>query len=176
MRFTETKMKGTYIIELERREDNRGFFARSWCQNEFQAHGLHPSVVQINVGYTVKRAGLRGLHYQVAPHEEAKTVRCTRGAVFDVAVDLRADSLTYKQWVGVELTLDNRRMLYIPEGCAHGYQTLADDTEIEYLTTAFYAPESARGARFDDPVFRISWPLPVGIVSDADRSWPDFKD
>jgi dTDP-4-dehydrorhamnose 3,5-epimerase len=176
MRFTETKVKGAYIIELEPREDNRGFFARSWCQNEFQAYGLNPTVVQINVGYTVKKAGLRGLHYQVAPHEEAKTVRCTRGAVFDVAVDLRPDSSTYKQWVGAELTLDNRRILYIPEGCAHGYQTLADSSEIEYLTTAFYAPESARGARFDDPVFGICWPLPVGIVSDADRSWPDFKD
>jgi len=166
---------GACIIELERREDNRGFFARSWCQNEFAAHGLNPHVVQINVAYTAKKATLRGLHYQVAPHQEAKTVRCTRGAIFDVAVDLRPDSPTFRQWVGVELSADNHRMLYIPGGCAHGYQSLADDSEIEYLTTAFYAPESARGVRFDDPAFGIDWPLPLGIASDADRSWPDFR-
>ncbi len=175
MRFMETKVPGAYIIELERREDHRGFFARSWCQDEFGAKGLNPRVAQINVAYTAKKAGLRGLHYQVAPHQEAKTVRCTRGAIFDVAVDVRPDSPAFKQWVGVELSADNHRMLYIPEGCAHGYQTLADDSEIEYLTTVSYAPESARGIRFDDPAFGIAWPLPVGIISDADRSWPDFQ-
>jgi dTDP-4-dehydrorhamnose 3,5-epimerase len=175
MRFVETNVTGARIIELERREDNRGFFARSWCENEFAAHGLNSHVVQINVAYTAKKATLRGLHYQVAPHQEAKTVRCTRGAIFDVAVDLRHDSPTFRQWVGVELSADNHRMLYIPEGCAHGYQSLADDSEIEYLTTAFYVPESARGVRFDDPAFGIDWPLPLGIVSDADRSWSDFR-
>ncbi len=171
----ETKVPGAYIIELERREDHRGFFARSWCQDEFGANGLDPRVAQINVAFTAKKASLRGLHYQLAPHREAKTVRCTRGAIFDVAVDLRPDSPAFKQWVGVELSADNHRLLYIPEGCAHGYQTLADDSEIEYLTTASYASESARGIRFDDPAFGIAWPLPVGIISDADRSWPDFQ-
>ncbi len=175
MRFVETNVAGAYIIELERREDHRGFFARSWCQDEFGANGLDPRVAQINVAFTAKKASLRGLHYQLAPHREAKTVRCTRGAIFDVAVDLRPDSPAFKQWVGVELSADNHRLLYIPEGCAHGYQTLADDSEIEYLTTASYASESARGIRFDDPAFGIAWPLPVGIISDADRSWPDFQ-
>lgn len=176
MRFTEARVKGSYIIDLEPQEDQRGFFARSWCQGEFQAHGLNAHVVQINVACTTKKASLRGLHYQLAPHQEAKTVRCTKGAIFDVAVDLNADSPTYKQWVGIELTAENHRLLYIPESCAHGYQTLVDDSEIEYLTTAFYAPKSARGVRFDDPTFEISWPLPVGMISDADRTWPDFKD
>jgi dTDP-4-dehydrorhamnose 3,5-epimerase len=175
MRFTETKVQGSRIIDLERREDHRGFFARSFCENEFRAQHLNPGIVQINVGYMAKRAGVRGMHYQVAPHEEAKTVRCTKGVVFDVVVDLRPDSPTYKQWAGVELSADNHRMLYIPEGCAHGYQTLVDESEIEYLTTAFYAPESAQGVRFDDPAFGIFWPLPVGVISDADRAWPDFK-
>ncbi len=175
MRFTVTKVKGACTIELEQHQDHRGFFARSWCRNEFAAHGLNPLIAQINVGYTAKKAGVRGLHYQGAPNQEAKTVRCTRGAIFDVAVDLRPDSPTFKQWVGVELTADNRRMLYVPEGCAHGYQSLVDDTEIEYLATALYAPEAARGVRFDDPAFGVSWPLPVGVISDADRAWPDFQ-
>jgi len=175
MRFTETKVKGAFLIDLERREDHRGFFARSWCAKEFEAHGLNSRLVQINVGYTAKRAGIRGMHYQLRPHEEAKTVRCTQGAVFDVVVDLRPHSPTFKLWDAFELTGENRRALYIPEGCAHGYQTLMDASEIEYLTTAFYAPESARGVRFDDPAFGIRWPLPVASISDADRSWPDFK-
>jgi dTDP-4-dehydrorhamnose 3,5-epimerase len=176
MRFTETKVKGAFLIELERREDNRGFFARSWCAKEYEAHGLNPLIAQINLGFTAKRAGIRGMHYQLAPHEEAKTVRCTQGAAFDVVVDLRPGSATHKQWDAFELTNENRRMLYIPEGCAHGYQTLVDATELEYLTTAFYAPESARGVRFDDRAFGIHWPLPVGVISDADRVWPDYRE
>lgn len=176
MLFTETKIRGVWIIELDRRNDNRGFFARTWCQKEFEEHGLNPHLKQMNVGFTTKKAGIRGLHFQLRPDQEAKTVRCTMGALFDVAVDIRPGSPTYKQWVGVELTAENHRTFYIPEGCAHGYQTLVDDTEILYLTTAFHAPGSARGYRFDDPVFSIQWPLPAGIISDADRSWPSYKD
>lgn len=175
MRFTETKVKGALLMDLERREDHRGFFARSWCAREFGARGLISGIAQINVGYTAKKAAVRGMHFQLPPHAEAKTVRCTGGGVFDVVIDLRPDSPTYKQWDGFELTNENHRMLYIPEGCAHGYQTLTDGSEIEYLTSAFYAPESARGVRYDDPAFAVNWPLPVSIISDADRSWPDYK-
>lgn len=175
MKFTETKLKGVWIIEIEPREDNRGFFARQWCQKEFESHGLNAGIKQMNVGFTHKAAGVRGLHFQLAPHAENKTVRCTRGALYDVAVDIRPDSATYKQWVGAELTADNHRSLYISEGFAHGYQTLVDNTEILYLTTAFHAPDSARGYRFDDPIFGIAWPLPAGIVSPNDLAWPEFK-
>ncbi|SRR5713226_370295 len=175
MRFTETKIKGAFLADLERREDTRGFFARSWCTREFLANGLDATVAQINVGFTAMKAGVRGMHYQVSPHEEAKTVRCTRGSVFDVVVDLRANSPTFKQWDAFELSEENHRMLYIPKGCAHGYQALENATEIEYLTTAFHAPESAYGVRFDDPAFAINWPLPVGLISGADRAWPDYK-
>jgi dTDP-4-dehydrorhamnose 3,5-epimerase len=176
MRFEETKIPGVVLIDLERREDHRGFFARSWCGREFTEHGLDGRVLQINVGYTAKRGGLRGLHLQLAPNAEAKTARCTQGAIFDVAVDLRPESPTFKQWFGAELSAANRRMLHIPEGCAHGYQTLADDTEMEYLTTAFYSPQDATGVRFDDPEFRLTWPLPITSISEADQSWPDFKE
>jgi dTDP-4-dehydrorhamnose 3,5-epimerase len=175
MKFTETKIKGVWIIELERREDSRGFFARTWCQKEFEAHGLTSHLKQINAGFTTKAGGVRGLHFQLPPHAEAKTVRCTMGALYDVAVDIRPDSPTYKQWVGAELTADNHRTLYIAEGCAHGYQTLVDNTEILYLTTAFHAPDSAAGYRYDDQAFGISWPLPIGIVSEADCRWPAFN-
>jgi len=175
MKFSETKIKGAYLIEVERREDHRGFFGRSWCSREYEARGLNPKIAQINVGFTLNKAGVRGMHYQLPPYEEVKTVRCTRGAVFDVVVDLRLASPTHKQWDGFELTAENHRMLYVPEGCAHGYQTLQDASEIEYLTSAFYAPQAASGARFDDPSFAINWPLPVGSISDADRNWPDYK-
>jgi dTDP-4-dehydrorhamnose 3,5-epimerase len=174
MLFTETAVKGAYIIELEPITDDRGFFARSWCVKEFEKHHLNPTVVQINVGFSHKQGTLRGIHYQVAPYEEVKLVRCTMGAIYDIAVDLRPDSLSYKQWVGVELTAENRKMLYVPEGCGHGYQTLADNTEIQYQTSQFYDRESSRGARFDDPVFGIKWPLPVQVISDADKNWPDY--
>jgi dTDP-4-dehydrorhamnose 3,5-epimerase len=174
MKFSETKVKGAYLVELDRREDHRGFFARSWCAREFEAQGLNPRVVQINVGFTAKRAGLRGLHYQLPPHAEAKTVRCTHGRVFDVVLDLRPDSPSHKQWEAFELSAENHKMLYIPEGCAHGYQTMTDNAEIEYLTSAFYASGAATGVRFDDPAFNINWPLPLGSISDADRSWPDY--
>lgn len=159
---------------MERREDKRGFFARSWCHREFEQHGLNPHIKQTNVAFTLHKAGIRGLHFQSVPHAEAKTIRCTMGALYDVAVDIRPDSPTYKQWVGTELTADNHRTLYIAEGCAHGYQTLVDNTEILYLTTAFHAPDFARGYRFDDPAFGIHWPLPAGIISDNDVAWPNL--
>jgi len=176
MIFTETKLPGAYCIEPERREDHRGFFARVWCQDEFARHGLNPNAAQLNVGFTLTEGGIRGMHFQIAPHQEVKIVRCTQGALFDVIVDLRSDSPTYRQWVGVDLTAANRRMLYVPEGCAHGYQTLRDDTEMCYLTSAPYAPASARGVRYDDPAFKIEWPLPMTGISDADRAWPDWAD
>jgi dTDP-4-dehydrorhamnose 3,5-epimerase len=174
MIFSETKLERAYIIDLERREDHRGFFSRAWCQGEFEDHGLNPRIVQTNIGFTLKKGGLRGMHFQVAPKQEAKTVRCTMGAIFDVVIDLCLDSPTFKQWFGLELTAENRRMLYVPEGCAHGYQTLRDNTEIQYQTSEFYSAGHARGVRFDDPAFGIEWPLLITSISDADRTWPDF--
>jgi dTDP-4-dehydrorhamnose 3,5-epimerase len=175
MLFTETRVKGAYIIEIEKIADDRGFFARSWCQKEFEEHHLNANFVQINVGFSIKKGTLRGIHYQVAPHEEVKLVRCTMGAVYDVVVDLRPDSPTYKQWAGIELTAENHKMLYIPEGCGHGYQTLADNSEIQYQTSQFYYRESAKGSRFDDPVFGIHWTLPVKVISAQDKSWTGYS-
>ncbi len=174
MNFTETRLKGAYVVDIRRIEDDRGFFARAWCQNEFTTHELNPGLAQLNVGYTRRRGTVRGMHYQRPPWEEAKLVRCTRGAVYDVLIDLRRDSPTHGQWVGVELTGENHRMLYAPAGFAHGYQALTDDTEVYYQTTQFYAPEYATGVRFDDPAFGIAWPLSVELVSVQDRSWPAY--
>lgn len=174
MIFTTTLVAGAVVIDIERIEDDRGFFARSWCEREFMAHGLNPRVAQVNIGRSTRKGTIRGLHYQLSPWQEAKTVRCTQGAVYDVVVDLRAESPTYRRWFGVELTGDNHRMLYVPEGCAQGYQTLVDNTEICYHTSQRYAPESARGVRYDDPAFGITWPLAVTNISQADLSWPDF--
>jgi dTDP-4-dehydrorhamnose 3,5-epimerase len=173
--FLETELPGAFLVELERREDDRGFFARGWCQREFEENGLTGRLVQCNISFNHKSGTLRGMHYQVAPMEEAKLVRCTRGAVFDVIVDLRADSPTFKKWVGVELTAENRRALYVPEGFAHGYQTLVDSTETLYQVSVFYSPEAERGVRWDDAAFGIDWPA-VGkrIISEKDSSWPDF--
>jgi dTDP-4-dehydrorhamnose 3,5-epimerase len=176
MIFTETHLPGAYIVDAERHEDHRGFFARLWCERELAEHGLNPRVAQVNAALTLRKGSLRGLHLQRAPRQEVKIVRCTRGALFDVILDLRQESPTYKRWVGVELTADNRRMVYVPEGCAHGYQTLVDSTEMCYQTSEFYAPELARGVRFDDPAFRIAWPLPVTSISSDDRSWPDYQE
>jgi dTDP-4-dehydrorhamnose 3,5-epimerase len=173
--FVETALPGAFVVELERREDERGFFARAWCRREFEQHGLAGRLVQCNVSFNKRSGTLRGMHYQVAPHEEAKLVRCTSGAVYDVIVDLRPGSSAFKQWVGVELTAENRRALYVPEGLAHGYQTLVDGTETLYQVSEFYAPESERGVRWDDPAFGIEWPeAPEPTVSEKDRSWPDF--
>jgi dTDP-4-dehydrorhamnose 3,5-epimerase len=172
MIFTKLKIDGAYLIEPEKREDHRGFFARTWCMKEFESHHLNPAVVQINTTFSVRAGTLRGLHYQLPPHEEVKVVRCTRGALYDVIVDLRPHSPSYMQWLGAELTAENRRMLYVPEGVAHGSQTLTDNTELCYQTSQFFAPEAAHGVRFDDPAFQIQWPLEVDAISDVDKSWP----
>jgi dTDP-4-dehydrorhamnose 3,5-epimerase len=176
MIFTELPIPGAFVIDLERRDDARGFFARAWCANEFEAHGLNARLVQVNLSFNERAGTLRGMHFQRPPHEEAKCVRCTRGAIYDVVLDLRQDSPSYKRWSSVELSADNRRMLYVPEGCAHGYQTLAPETETIYQVSEFYAPESEAGVRWDDPAFAIEWPeTPERILSEKDASWPDFE-
>jgi dTDP-4-dehydrorhamnose 3,5-epimerase len=174
MIYTPTAVSGAYTIDLDRIEDERGFFARAWCVREFEERGLNLVLVQCNISFNAKRGTLRGMHYQAAPHEEAKLVRCTQGALLDVILDLRPDSPTFKQWAGVELSAANHRMLYVPEGVAHGFQTLEDNTEVFYQMSEFYHPESARGVRWDDPVFGIKWPLPDPTMADKDRAYPDF--
>lgn len=174
MIIRETALKGAYVIEPERKEDERGYFARTWCQHEFEANGLKPSWVQSNMSGNHRKGTLRGMHYQTAPHEEIKLVRCTSGSLYDVIIDLRRHSPTYLQHIGVELSSSNLKMLYIPEGIAHGYQTLEDETEVLYLMTAFYAPESARGVRWNDPLFGIRWPEDPRIISERDQTYPDF--
>jgi len=173
MIFVETKLKGAYLIELEPIADERGFFARSWCQQEFEVHGLNQNMVQCNISFNKKKGTMRGMHYQVAPHEEAKLVRCTKGAIYDVIIDLRPNSSTFKQWIAVELTAENYKMLYIPEGFAHGFQSLADNTEVFYQMSAFFHPESARGIRWDDPAFKIEWPENEQIISEKDLQYPN---
>ena len=172
--FHETALKGAYVIEPERKEDERGFFARTWCQREFESKGLRAVWVQSSISRNRCKGTLRGMHYQIAPHEEIKVVRCTSGSMYDVIIDLRRHSPTYLKHIDVELSSSNLRMLYIPEGFAHGYQTLDDDTEVLYLMTAFYAPESARGVRWSDPLFDIRWPEDDRIISERDQSYPDF--
>jgi dTDP-4-dehydrorhamnose 3,5-epimerase len=174
MKFTQTILEGAYIIEAEKMMDDRGFFARSWCQRELAAHGLASRIAQASISFNKSKGTLRGLHYQSAPHEEAKFVRCTRGAIYDVIIDLRAHSPTFKAWVGVELTADSYHILYVPKGFAHGCQTLEDNTEIQYEISEFYTPAAVRGVRYDDPAFGISWPLPVSAITDKDMSWPNF--
>jgi dTDP-4-dehydrorhamnose 3,5-epimerase len=174
MKFEETRLSGAYLLEIELIEDERGFFARTWCEQEFAERGLDSRLVQCNTSFNKKKGTLRGMHYQIAPHAEVKLVRCTMGAIYDVIIDLRADSKTFKQWVGFELTADNRTMLYIPEGFAHGYQTLSDGAEVFYQMSEYYAPECARGVRWNDPAFRIEWPAAERIISERDLSHPDF--
>ncbi len=175
MIFKETGLKGAYIIEPERLEDERGFFARTWCRREFEAKGFNQEVVQCSISFNKKRGTLRGLHYQISPHEEAKVVRCTCGAIYDVIVDLRPDSHTYKSYISVELSVENRLALYVPEGFAHGFQTLQDDTEVFYQMSEYYHPESARGLRWDDPALGIPWPVnPVWLISERDQGWPSL--
>lgn len=176
MTFRETVLKGAFTIDLDRVEDERGFFARSWCVKEFEANGLDTRLVQCNVSFNKVRGTLRGMHYQVAPAAEVKVVRCTRGAVHDVIADLRPDSPTYKQAFSVLLSAENRRMLYIPKGFAHGFLTLTDDAEVFYQMSEYYVPECARGFRWDDATFAISWPDQVRIISSKDRNYPDFAD
>lgn len=172
MKFHATPLRGVYRIELEKRGDERGFFARAWCRREFEAHGLSTHLCQANISYNRRAGTLRGMHYQKPPYAENKLVRCTRGAVFDVALDLRPESPSYLKWYGVELSADNGVMLYIPEGCAHGYQTLVDESEVFYQVTECYAPDHEGGAAYDDPAFGIAWPLPVTVISERDRNHP----
>jgi len=174
--FTPTFIEGVVIVEPEKRVDDRGYFARTWCAREFAAHGIQVSFVQSNTSFNRYRGTLRGMHYDVSPFEEVKLVRCTRGALFDVAIDLRLQSRTYKQHVAVVLTADAANMLYIPEGCAHGFLTLADDTEVCYLMAPFYVPRPTRGVRWNDPAFAIEWPAPVAVISERDAGYPDFID
>lgn len=175
MIFTETKLKGAFIIDIEPREDERGFFARSWCEDEFKKHGLNPRLVQCNISFNKKRGTLRGMHYQIAPFAEAKLVRCTMGGVYDVIIDLRPDSPTFKQWISVELTAENRRALYVPEDFAHGFQTLMDNTEVFYQMSEFYHPECARSVRWDDPALGIQWPSGPRIISRRDSEYADIS-
>ena len=175
MIFKETKMRGVYLLEPERITDERGFFARVWCQAEFEEHGIDSRLVQCNLSFNPRKGTLRGMHYQTAPHEETKIVRCTMGAIFDVAVDLRRDSPTFRQWVGAPLTAENRELLVIPPGCAHGYLTLTRDAEVSYQMSTDYAPKSAAGVRWNDPAFGIQWPGDVTLIADRDRDYPDFK-
>jgi dTDP-4-dehydrorhamnose 3,5-epimerase len=175
MIFEETNLKDAFVIEMEPHNDERGFFARTWCEREFREHGLNPFIKQCNVSFNKRTGTLRGMHYQDSPHQEAKVVRCTRGAIFDVIIDLRKDSSTFKQFVTVVLSEDNYRMLYVPEGFAHGFQTLAENTEVFYQMTEFYFPEMARGIRWDDPAFDIPWPMATErFISERDRTFPDF--
>ena len=174
MIFTETKLKGTFIVEPERIEDERGFFARTWCRREFEAQRLNTDLIQCSISFNKKKGTLRGLHYQAAPYEEVKLVRCTMGSIYDVVVDLRPHSPTFKQWLAVELTAKNRKMLYIPEDMAHGFQTLEDNTEVLYLISEFYHPECAKGVRWNDPAFGVGWPLSVQTISARDQQYPDF--
>ena len=172
--FIEIQLQGAYIIEPEKLEDERGFFARSWCEREFAAHNLNPRTVQCNISFNSKKGTLRGMHYQAAPRAEAKLVRCTRGAIYDVIIDLRPKSPTFKQHVAEALTVDDHKMLYIPEGFAHGFQTLEDNAEVFYQISEFHAPECARGVRWNDPAFAIEWPISEPIMLKRDRSYPDF--
>lgn len=176
MIFTETRLKGAFVIEPERRNDDRGFFARTWCREEFEARGLNPAIAQCNISFNLQTGTLRGMHYAAPPHEEAKLVRCTAGAVYDVIIDLRRDSATYKQHVGEVLSAGNYRMLYVPEGFAHGFQTLEDQTEVCYQMSQFYSPGHARGVRYNDPAFGIAWPIGDPVMLDRDRNYPDFAD
>lgn len=171
MRFTPVNLAGAYVVEIEPHHDDRGFFARSWCTQEFIVHGLDSRLAQCNVSFNRKRGTLRGMHFQAAPHGEAKLVRCTRGTIHDVIVDLRPHSPTFRQWQGFELSATNHRALYIPEDFAHGFQTLEDDCEVFYQMSNAYTPSASRGLRWDDPALAISWPVTEPVLSDRDRSY-----
>jgi len=175
MIFTETKLKGLFIIDVEAISDERGFFARTFCQKEFAQRGLISEFVQCSISHNKAKGTLRGMHYQARPHEEVKIVSCIRGAIFDVSIDLRPDSYSYKQWVGVELTAENNRSLYIPEGCAHGFLTLRDDAEVYYQISTFFHPNSAKGLKWDDPAFGIEWLETPIVVSEKDDSFEPFE-
>ena len=174
MIFTKTTVNDAYIVELDKREDHRGFFARTWDKNEFEEHNLNSNLVQCNVSFSKKRGTLRGMHYQKKPFEESKLIRCTKGKIFDVIIDLRTHSSTFKKWFGVELTQENYKMLYVPEGFAHGFQSLEDNSEIIYQVSEFYTPNSELGIHWNDPEFNITWPIEEKIITDKDNSWKLF--
>lgn len=175
MIFQRTKLSGVFEIQIELKSDDRGFFARSWCQKEFESHGLNTKLAQCSVSFNTRKGTLRGLHYQDVPFGEVKLVRCTTGSIYDVVLDLRPQSPMFKNWVGVTLTAEKRNMLYIPEGCAHGFLTLEDATEVFYQISEFYHPELSRGVRWDDPAFHINWPEEVAVISERDRTYPDYE-
>lgn len=175
MIFTETELKGAYIIEIKKLEDERGFFGRSFCRREMEEHGLSANIVQANTSVSLKKGTLRGMHFQVEPHQEAKLIRCVRGSIYDVIIDLRPESPTFKKWFGVELSSDNYKMLYIPENFAHGFMSLTDNVEVYYNVTAFYTPGAEKGIRWNDRAFNIEWPFEPLVISDKDRGHPDFK-
>ncbi len=174
MIFTETKLKGAFVIEIEQMKDERGSFGRSWCANEMKEHGLNTNISQANVSFNKLKGTLRGMHYQIAPFQEAKLVRCTKGSIYDVIIDLRKDSKTFKQWIGVELSQENYKMLYVPEDFAHGFITLEDSCEINYLMSEFYVPGAGATIRWNDPMFNIEWPFEPIVMSEKDESQPDF--
>jgi dTDP-4-dehydrorhamnose 3,5-epimerase len=174
--FSETKLRGAFVIQLEEHADPRGFFARTFSRQEFIANGLNSHVEQCSISFNMRKGTLRGMHFQAPPFQEAKLVRCARGSIYDVIIDLRQDSLSYRQFFGIELSAVNRKMLYIPEGFAHGFQTLEDNTEVCYQMSQVYAPEYARGVRWDDPAFGIDWPQAERTILDRDRTYPDFKE
>jgi dTDP-4-dehydrorhamnose 3,5-epimerase len=175
MKFSKCDIPGAWVIDPTPFKDDRGHFMRAWCQREFAENAIDFTPVQANMGFNVRRGTIRGLHYQLPSAPEAKLVRCTRGSIFDVLVDLRPSSPTFRSWFGIDLSADNGRMIYIPEGCAHGCQSTEDGTEIHYMTSAFYSPTEVRGVRFDDPAFGIRWPLPPSAVSEQDRNWSLFQ-
>lgn len=175
MLFLETKLPGVFEIHIDSKPDERGFFARTWCQREFESQGLNSKLVQCSLSFNRHRGTLRGMHYQAAPHAEAKLVRCNRGAIYDVVLDLRTNSPTFTDWLAVVLNAEKRNMIYVPEGCAHGFLTLENDCEITYQMSEFYDAESGRGVRWNDPAFQIKWPARVEVISDRDRTYPDFK-
>jgi len=175
MIFRATEVAEAFEIRPELNSDERGFFARSWCRKEFEAHGLNPRLEQCSISFNTRKGTLRGLHWQAAPFREAKVIRCTQGSIYDVALDVRKHSSTYKRWTAVVLSASKRNMLYVPEGCAHGFLTLEDATEVLYQMSEFYSPQSARGVRWDDPVFGVTWPHPVQVISERDRAYPDYQ-
>lgn len=176
MIFTETKLKGAFIIDLERRSDSRGFFARAFCQNEFAAHGLKPTIAQANLAHNKLKGTVRGMHFQFPPAAETKVVRCTRGAILDIIVDLRPESPTFLQHIEVEMNEDNQRALYVPERFAHGYQALRDNTDTSYQVGEFYTPGCEGGLMYNDPSLGLKWPLPLSVISEKDQAWKSFKD
>jgi dTDP-4-dehydrorhamnose 3,5-epimerase len=176
LRFTPTSVAGAFLIDPILRTDNRGHFSRAWCFREFAEQGIEFTPVQANTGFSFRKGTLRGLHFQVEPALEAKLVRCTRGALFDVVVDLRPQSPSYRQWYGIELKADRYQMLFVPDGCAHGYQTLEDNTDAFYMSSQYFTPAAAKGVRFDDPAFGVKWPLAATVISEQDRNWPLFNE